>query len=195
MTETEPKSGGLPKWLAAVITLAVVGIASKLGINLGTGSQQSTGAPMREVGQESPRQDEDGAPSQPRESATKPGREPEQDEGSQDPEQSIRISELFANKTSGVMVTGTATVKKILRDDLEGSRHQRFILRLEDGHTVLVAHNIDLAPRVPIEEADTVEFHGQYEWNDQGGVVHWTHHDPDGFHEGGWIRAGGRVYE
>jgi hypothetical protein len=50
-------------------------------------------------------------------------------------------------------------VKAILRDDNEGSRHQKFILSLDNGLTVLVAHNIDLAPRIDhLRKGDRVEF-------------------------------------
>jgi hypothetical protein len=76
----------------------------------------------------------------------------------------------------------------VLSDDNQGSRHQRFILKLESGHTVLVAHNIDLADRVPLTRGDVVTLRGRYEWNDRGGVIHWTHHDPEGRGPGGWIR-------
>ena len=96
---------------------------------------------------------------------------------------------------SGVMIDATGTVSKVLSDDNEGSRHQRFILELPSGHTVLVAHNIDLAERVPLASGDRVSIHGQYEWNDRGGVLHWTHHDPAGRHEGGWIEHSGQRYE
>jgi hypothetical protein len=81
-----------------------------------------------------------------------------------------------------------------LRDDLEGQRHQRFILRLPDGMTVLISHNIDLAPRVPAEKGDAVEVFGRYEWNKRGGVIHWTHRDPKGRREGGWIEHKGERY-
>ena len=47
----------------------------------------------------------------------------------------------------------------LLKDDNEGSRHQKFILELSTGQTVLVAHNIDLAPRIQnIQKGDQVEF-------------------------------------
>lgn len=96
----------------------------------------------------------------------------------------------------GQQVRGSGTVVRILSDDNDGSRHQRFILQLADGRTVLVAHNIDLAPRVHgIRERDTVEFYGEFADNPQGGVIHWTHHDPQGRHPDGWLRHGGQTYQ
>ncbi len=110
------------------------------------------------------------------------------------PDDAARIAELFARRRSGVVVEAAGRVERVLRDDLEGSRHQRLVLRLEGGQTLLVAHNIDLAPRVPLARGDVVRFRGQYEWNDRGGVLHWTHHDPDGRRPGGWLEHEGRRY-
>lgn len=99
-------------------------------------------------------------------------------------------------RAEDVQVEGGGVVSKVLPDDNQGSRHQRFIVRLAGGDTVLIAHNIDLAPRVaPLDAGDTVSFAGEYVWNPQGGVVHWTHHDPRGKHPGGWIRRDGRIFE
>lgn len=106
------------------------------------------------------------------------------------------LQSAYDNRQSGIQVQGRGVVTRILPDDNEGSRHQRFILRLDSGQTVLVAHNIDLAPRVDrLRTGDTVEFNGEYEWNTKGGVIHWTHHDPGGRHQGGWLKHGGRVYQ
>ncbi|MCH9650028.1 MAG: DUF3465 domain-containing protein [Deltaproteobacteria bacterium] len=104
------------------------------------------------------------------------------------------ILDAFREHRSGVVVEASGIVSRKLPDDLEGSRHQKFILRLADGHTVLVSHNIDLSERVPIATGDTVELRGQYEWSDRGGVIHWTHHDPQGHRPGGWILHRERVY-
>lgn len=96
---------------------------------------------------------------------------------------------------AGQQVAGSGTVSHILPDDNDGSRHQRFILRLESGRTLLIAHNIDLAPRVAsLREGDTVSFYGVYEPNDKGGVIHWTHDDPQGRHTPGWLEHNGRRY-
>ena len=102
----------------------------------------------------------------------------------------------FSVQQSGALVTGAGQVSRILGDDSIGERHQRFILRLPSGQTVLIAHNIDIAPRVEgLNVGDTVSFHGEFEWNDKGGVVHWTHHDPQGSHESGWLKHAGRTYQ
>lgn len=83
----------------------------------------------------------------------------------------------------------------MLADDRDGSRHQRFLVSVADQVSVLVAHNVELAPRVPLAPGDSVELRGEYEWNNRGGVMHWTHRDPDGRHEAGWIRHDGRLYQ
>ena len=41
---------------------------------------------------------------------------------------------------------------------------------------------------------DHVIVHGEYIWNPEGGLIHFTHHDPQGTHEGGYIIDGGKTY-
>ena len=108
----------------------------------------------------------------------------------------VLIAEAFRNGRSNVQLGGEGRVVRILPDDNKGSRHQKFLLMLDSGHTLLVAHNIDLASRVEgLREGERLEFYGEYEWNQKGGVIHWTHHDPRGRHPGGWIEHKGRRYE
>jgi hypothetical protein len=98
------------------------------------------------------------------------------------------LAEAFERHLGNLQVRGQGRVTRILADDLDGRRHQRFILRLDSGQTLLVAHNIDLAPRVdPIRAGDLIMFFGEYEWNPEGGVIHWTHHDPRRRHPDGWL--------
>ncbi len=104
------------------------------------------------------------------------------------------IAAAFREHRSGLMVEAEGTVERLLADDRQGSAHQRLIVRLTAGQTVLVSHNIDLAPRVPATPGDRLAFRGQYEWNDRGGVVHWTHDDPQGRRQGGWLRHDDRTY-
>ncbi len=96
----------------------------------------------------------------------------------------------------GVQIRGEGVVTRLLSDDNDGNRHQRFILRTADGRSLLIAHNIDLAPRISaLRDGDTVEFYGVFETNDRGGVVHWTHHDPAGRHVDGWLKHNGRLFQ
>ena len=73
--------------------------------------------------------------------------------------------------------------------------HERFIIRLDGGtQTVLIEHNISIAPRVPVSIGTQLTVHGEYIWNDQGGLIHFTHHDPQHTHEDGYIVVGGTRY-
>ena len=94
---------------------------------------------------------------------------------------------VYEKGDTGTWIEDTGFVVRLLADDNDGSRHQRFILQLRGGQTLLIAHNIDLAKRVPLGMGDRVRFRGLYEWNDFGGLVHWTHHDPHGNEEGGYV--------
>lgn len=115
-----------------------------------------------------------------------------QDKNDQQNTSNIAISSAYKNKQSDIQVEAIGKIVKILPDDNEGSRHQRFIVKITENLTILIAHNIDLAPRAQISSGDIVSFSGEYEWNKKGGVVHWTHHDPRGKHQGGWIEVNGK---
>lgn len=117
-----------------------------------------------------------------------------QDDASSDDE--ARLRRAISAQQSDVQVRGTGEVIRLLRDDLKGSRHQKFLIRVAGGTTILVAHNIDLAPRIDsLRVGDRIGFYGEYEWTDKGGVIHWTHHDPGGRHVDGWLEHAGRRYE
>tara|TARA_Y100001960_G_scaffold153061_1_gene161510 strand:+ start:252 stop:647 length:396 start_codon:yes stop_codon:yes gene_type:complete len=107
-----------------------------------------------------------------------------------------QLKQAYQNHQSDLQIQGSGIVSRVLPDDNKGSRHQKFILRLDSRQTLVVAHNIDLAPRIPnLKVGDVVQFYGEYEWNDKGGVIHWTHRDPGNRHAHGWLKHQGKIYE
>ena len=106
------------------------------------------------------------------------------------------LARAFEQRASDIQVEGRGVVRRVLVDDDRGSRHQRFVVALASGQTLLVVHNIDLAPRVVgLRRGDAVSFSGEYEWNAEGGVIHWTHHDPGKRHTAGWIKHKDKLYQ
>jgi hypothetical protein len=103
----------------------------------------------------------------------------------------------FHTHQSTVEVTADATVVRLLADSTSSTgTHERFIIKLSSGDlTIEVEHNISIAARAPVKEGDHVIVHGEYIWNSQGGLIHFTHHDPQGTHEGGYIEDGGTTYD
>lgn len=106
------------------------------------------------------------------------------------------VEQLYEQRQSDVQIEVSGKVIRLLSDDNEGSRHQRFIIELPSGQTLLIVHNIDLAPRIDVlREGDDVRVYGEYIWNDKGGLIHWTHHDPANRHPHGWIRHQEKLYQ
>lgn len=107
-----------------------------------------------------------------------------------------KIMQAYQQQRSNIQVQAQGIVKAVLPDDNQGLKHQKIILKLENGLTVLIAHNIDLAPRIDgLKKGDQLEFFGEYEYNPKGGVIHWTHHDPQGKHIDGWLKYKGKIYQ
>ena len=106
------------------------------------------------------------------------------------------ITEAFSAHRNLPQVQGSGIVVKALKDDTKGLKHQKFLLKVSDNITILIAHNLDLAPRVEdIHEGDVIAFKGEYIYTSKGGTVHWTHKDPRGNHQAGWLKHNGKTYE
>jgi hypothetical protein len=111
------------------------------------------------------------------------------------PPAQAQILEAQQGRMIKTEVTVEAPVYKLLPDDTRGLPHQKFLIQLANGSTVLIAHDTAMAPRVPIQPGDVVRIHGEYIWNQKGGLIHWTHHTDTPRHEGGWILFNGQVYQ
>ena len=107
------------------------------------------------------------------------------------------VERAYAERRSTVEVTAQGVVTSVLADDSGPSGvHQRFIIRLVGAtQTVLVENNVAIGQRAPVLQGNDVLVHVEYVWNDQGGLIHFTHHDPARTHEGGWIELRGVRYQ
>jgi len=90
-------------------------------------------------------------------------------------------------------LTMAARVSDILPDSFGRYRHQRFLLRCPTGQQILIVNDVTVGQRVPVKLGDRVAAHGEYIWNRQGGLIHFTHSSAGA--EQGWILRGDHVYE
>jgi hypothetical protein len=105
---------------------------------------------------------------------------------------------LYASGSSGAEVIGHGTVLGVLgtRGGPSGE-HEGFLLKLDQQCDLLlrVETNVDITGPVPLEVGEVVTVKGQFEDDANGGVIHWTHHDPRGRHVSGYVEADGKIYE
>lgn len=103
----------------------------------------------------------------------------------------------YSGTRSHVEVVGDGTVMRLLGVQAgRVSPHEGFLLRLASGCSLVVRieANTDFTGPIPLAPGERVLVKGEYEYYPLGGVIHWTHRDPRGRHEGGYIEADGKLY-
>ncbi|HUA08549.1 MAG TPA: DUF3465 domain-containing protein [Candidatus Acidoferrales bacterium] len=116
------------------------------------------------------------------------------------PEQpdNARICAAYGSGQSGVEVIGSGTVLALLgTSNGRSGEHEGFLLKLtgQCDLALRIETNVDITGPVPLQPGETVVVKGQFEDDADGGVIHWTHHDPSGRHITGYVEAGGKFYE
>lgn len=106
-----------------------------------------------------------------------------------------QIIQAQSQQARKVELTVTAPIKKLLREEDYREPHQRFLLILSNGTTVLVANDLKYGTFAPVQEGNVVRIHGEYIWNEKGGVLHWTHKSDEPNHESGYIDFNGMRYQ
>ena len=103
-------------------------------------------------------------------------------------------AKAFYEQRTGMMVEVSGQVVRVLDAERSDSGFQWFQMRTPNGQHFLVGHSNGISGSIPLRSREDVTVRGEYEPNDLGGVLHWTHHDPNGDHPGGWIEVDGKLY-
>ena len=114
------------------------------------------------------------------------------------PPDNARVCQVYGSQESGAEVVASGSVIEVLSaQGGPSSNHEGFLMRLNGSCDLLVRVETDtaLTGRVPLQSGEKVEVKGEYEYDLTGGVIHWTHHDPDGRHDNGYVVAGNRTYQ
>ena len=109
------------------------------------------------------------------------------------------VYDAWRQQHSFVEVTASGSVASVLGTQHGPSgTHEGFLLHLRGsgGHglTVRVEDNVDITGPIPLAPGDDVEVRGEYIYDAGGGLIHYTHNDPQGRHPGGYVRAEGRTF-
>lgn len=106
-----------------------------------------------------------------------------------------QIVQAVNNQKGANFVEGSGmVVTQLLPDDNSGLRHQKWMVRLSNGKLLQAVYNSDMCPRVPLQVGDVVAMGGQFIWTNQGGLIHWLHHDPRGNRPDGYVMVNGKYY-
>lgn len=108
------------------------------------------------------------------------------------------VCNAFQAGRSHVEVVADGSVTRVLGvQSGRVSPHEGFLMKLGSGCTLVVRveANTDFTGSFALAQGDRVTVKGEYEYYPRGGVIHWTHRDPRGRHESGFISIGGKTYE
>lgn len=104
----------------------------------------------------------------------------------------LPLEQTFDHRFTEVQVLVSGQVVSILPEE---PAYQRFMLELPNGQQVMVTHNIGLGtPITNLQMGDRVQVFGLYEWDQEGGKISQTYHDPSGQQVDGWVEHDGVLY-
>jgi hypothetical protein len=108
------------------------------------------------------------------------------------------LNAIAQGRTGAEVIVEGNVLQVLSTSDSEGGAHERFVVAIKSGgdeQDVLVADNISIARAAPVRAGDDVTVKGELAIDPTGPVIHWTHHDPRGRHEAGFIRDHGVIYD
>lgn len=85
-------------------------------------------------------------------------------------------------------------VVKVLPEDNQGLRHQKWVVKLSSGKTVTAVYNTSMCEEVPVQVGDVVGLGGHFLWTNQGPIIHWLHKDPKRNRPDGYVELAGKKY-
>lgn len=86
------------------------------------------------------------------------------------------------------------TVSRLLEDDNDGLRHQKWVAKTSVGQSVTIVYNVDMGIRVPLQVGDKFAVGGEFIWTKTGGLLHWVHEDPRDKRPDGYVYVDGVIY-
>jgi hypothetical protein len=104
------------------------------------------------------------------------------------------VSAVNGRRRLNFVQGGNMTVIKVLPDDNQGLKHQKWIVRLSNGSQLMGVYNSDMCERVPLKAGDVIAMGGQFIWTNEGGLLHWLHHDPRNHRPDGFVQLNGKFY-
>lgn len=107
----------------------------------------------------------------------------------------MTVHDAYRYHQTGMMAEVTGTVARLLADDKDDPRNQKFIIRLTNGQSLLVLHDRVAAKPVPVKVNDTVLVRGEYQWTETGGTLRFTQRDYSARRRHGWIEHQGQRYD
>jgi len=118
--------------------------------------------------------------------------------GASQPDNAAALSDIASGR-GGREVLVQGTVERVFRPSYgPDGEHEQFLIGISSAGQradIFVAHNVGIAPYVPLRTGDDVTVKGDLEIDAAGPVIHWTHHDPAFRHEAGFIEVHGRLYQ
>ena len=104
------------------------------------------------------------------------------------------VQDAYRYRQTGIMAEVTGSVTRILRFDKDAPHLQQFVIRMQNGQSVMVVHNRDSGGEVPLAIGDEVLVRGEYVWGETGGTIRNTERDYSTQRRHGWIVHKGERY-